>query len=66
MRQFSINSSGTLCLAENTSQASRVEFVPLQGTNSARSRLQKPFEKPRREFSKVRDTAGITAGGVLL
>ena len=42
-----------LYLAENTSQAASVEFVPRRGTNYARGRLQKPVGKPRRGFSTV-------------
>ena len=40
-------------VGENTSQAASVEFVRLRRTNSARSRLRKPVEKPRRGFSTV-------------
>ena len=38
-------------LGENTYQAASVEFVRHGRTNYARSRLQKPVEKPRGGFS---------------
>ena len=38
-------------LVENTYQAASVEFVRHGRTNYARSRLQKPVEKPRGGFS---------------
>ena len=38
-------------LGENTYQAASVEFVRHGRTNYARSRLQKPVEKPRWGFS---------------
>ena len=40
-------------LGENTYQAASVEFVRHGRTNYARSRLQKPVEKPHGGFSTV-------------
>ena len=40
-------------LGENTYQAASVEFVRHRQTNYARSRLQKPVEKPQGGFLTV-------------
>ena len=40
-------------LSENTYQAASVEFVRHRRTNYARSRLQKPVEKPQEGFLTV-------------
>ena len=57
LRQQQIKSKPVFCrgvyLAENTSQAASVEFVPRRGTNYARSRLPKFVGKACRGFSTV-------------
>ena len=60
LRQQQIKSKPVFCrgvyLAENTSQAASVEFVPRRGTNYARSRLPKFVGKACRGFSTVSST----------
>ncbi len=70
LRQQKIESKGIfgrgVYVDENTSQAASVEFVCHEQTNYARSRLQKPAEKPHMGLFGSLKTAPTGSGFVIL